>query len=1071
MRGSMWRIVCKALVVLCWLPLWAPALRAQTAAAAPPAVEPRIIIQAVSETGLDVAAWSRDGRMLYTASGLARELLVWDMREGIILDRLRLPSPPKATVELMRLKSMQVAPDGASLIIDGEVLDQQAADRRAGRRYQVDLARRRIAIVAAPPLSPAPAGLTVIDEVMRWVEALAIFHGSGGTMTAAQAQAVLPPLPASPDGRTQLVRTVPAFGLRGADGRVRAPRVKAVMGSIGDAELSPDDRLMAILTLNEVPDPGGQAGITRVEVLDLATGTALRRVDARGDYDLVKWLDRNRYAILPQDNEDDPKDGAAAGTPAPTLIIEARSGRTLQTLPSLCFMAPLPDGRLLGAGLANCRSKAGRDRAIQLWNGQAWAPLGHVELERGADVRLLAASPRGDRFAVLLRLPDGRLTLTLVPLVPTEADNPALELEAGTNVSLISFSPDGSRLWIAGENSLAEWHADKPFDAAGKPALRELSATSLAPQRIASNGARAMLGGPFEETIQIVDLASGKGLRPVAFPGAAAVGYMRSRLVIWAASSTDGIRFWDQRTGAVLMTINLLPGSRYVVAAPDARYDTNAGPDADLFRWNFSDQPGRSLPPQTLMRDFYEPRMIAKLLDCNQARNCASVLHKVPSVAMLNRQLPRVQVKAVRAVAAGNVEVDIEAAETRDAASGVASGVYGIKLLMNNREIARNPDEPYAPPTPDLPSWRKANFTRAGDAEGRRYWTFTVPVPSDGKPIEFSAYSFNADRVKSDTARYRWQPPPLPPSTPPRPRRAYVLTIGVNDYQERRLKLNFAVPDAQLIAQRLQAIPGYEVRRATLTSTPTRPLTADHVSLALRLLAGPDDAGIRRMLAEGGHDGSALAQATPDDVVIISFSGHGYADATGAFALLASDAVWGALDPAPADDTVITAEDLTMWLRAIAASEIALIIDACHSGAAVNQPNFKPGPMGDPGLGQLAFDKGLRILAATQANDVALENATLAHGYLSYALGEGLAPSGGPADLDGNGRISLDEWLRYAVRRLPSLDQEVRSGGGPSLARGVRLVMRSQGQPPRVQEPSLFDFNNAASPVLLWQRQ
>ena len=157
----------------------------------------------------------------------------------------------------------------------------------------------------------------------------------------------------------------------------------------------------------------------------------------------------------------------------------------------------------------------------------------------------------------------------------------------------------------------------------------------------------------------------------------------------------------------------------------------------------------------------------------------------------------------------------------------------------------------------------------------------------------------------------------------------------------------------------------------------------------------------------------------------------------------------------------------TIQLGFMKAAEIAFIIDACHSGAAVNTPDFKPGPMGDASLGQLAFDKGLRILAATQADDVALENAALKQGFLTAALGEGLSDTGGPADLNNDGRIVLDEWLRYAVARLPSLHEDLARGGGAMAARGVRLVMRTPTAQPKIQEPSLFDFNSAPSPVVL----
>ena len=48
--------------------------------------------------------------------------------------------------------------------------------------------------------------------------------------------------------------------------------------------------------------------------------------------------------------------------------------------------------------------------------------------------------------------------------------------------------------------------------------------------------------------------------------------------------------------------------------------------------------------------------------------------------------------------------------------------------------------------------------------------------------------------------------------------------------------------------------------------------------------------------------------------------------------------------------------------RAVA---IAMVVDACRSAASVDCGEFKPGPMRSRGLGQLAFDKGMRLLAAS----------------------------------------------------------------------------------------------------------
>lgn len=819
-----------------------------------------------------------------------------------------------------------------------------------------------------------------------------------------------------------------------------------------------------MLGLTDERAANGKDWFQSVYLLDLTTGQMRLLVAAAGPYQRIAWLDNDHYVLMAQDAADDPqRANTRTGRPAAAAIVRAVSGATQAVVGARCFMAVLPGGRLIGASLANCRRDAGDDRQLQIWADGRWRNFAGQIMPANADVRQIAVSPVGDRLAYGLRM-GGTMRIVVADLA-TGATIRSLDLDSGTDLTRISFSPDGRRLWVAMAGMLEEWTIDALPDADGRPVARAFPVRIILAQRMASNGRRLMISGPAEERIHTIDLANGHPLAATEFAGAAAVGMMRTRPILWAASTSGGIRFWDQLLGRVLATVALLPDGRFVAVAPDGRYDTNMGPDSEKFRWLFSDQPDRSLPPQTLMRDFYEPRMIAKLMDCTSAGRCASILQKVPPVAGLNRELPLVAVTAVRATDNGAVAVDVEAREIRDARTGLASGVHGIKLLMNNREVAADPVNDFNM-FPDLAAWRNASFTREDDASGVRRWCFLVPIPSDGKPIEFAAYSFNADRVKSDTARLSWQPPPQRP----RPRRAFVLTIGVNHYQERRLQLGFAVPDAELIGQRLAAIPGHDVQRTLLTTSRGRQVTSQDILDAIALL-GPllpvTREKLQSRLRAGGHDPSRLREATPDDVVIISFSGHGVADSGGNFALLASDTRWDLSRTLPDPRRAVEMASLTSVFRAIHAGEIAFIIDACHSGAAVDTPDFKPGPMGDPGLGQLAFDKGLRILAATQADNVALEDAALAQGFLTAALGEGLTPSGGPADLDGNKAITLDEWLRYAVQRLPSLEAEMRSGTGPLSARGVLLVMPDHGPPPRAQQPSLFDFTNAASPVLL----
>ncbi len=73
--------------------------------------------------------------------------------------------------------------------------------------------------------------------------------------------------------------------------------------------------------------------------------------------------------------------------------------------------------------------------------------------------------------------------------------------------------------------------------------------------------------------------------------------------------------------------------------------------------------------------------------------------------------------------------------------------------------------------------------------------------------------------------------------------------------------------------------------------------------------------------------------------------------------------------------------------------------------------------MGSRGLGQLAYDKGMRILAASQADDVALESQKLEQGLLTYALvRHGLKAK--QAVKPGTSQITMDSWREYGSDRV-----------------------------------------------------
>jgi hypothetical protein len=92
---------------------------------------------------------------------------------------------------------------------------------------------------------------------------------------------------------------------------------------------------------------------------------------------------------------------------------------------------------------------------------------------------------------------------------------------------------------------------------------------------------------------------------------------------------------------------------------------------------------------------------------------------------------------------------------------------------------------------------------------------------------------------------------------------------------------------------------------------------------------------------------------------------------------------------------------------------------------------------------------------------------------LTYALVvDGLKPGEGgtlAADLNGDGQLTLEEWLKYGEQRTPSLYEDAKAGK-------VKLVSRDSTVNPafiddvaqKAQTPTLFDFHKQNYTVILY---
>jgi hypothetical protein len=1062
-------------------------------------VTAKIVLQAMPEGGIEAAAWTPDGRYLITAVANSRAILIWDIKNGLILDRLTMPPDALDARATMRaLTGISMTPDGSAALIDGVAwtIEQLTAPTPAAFRFRLDLKARTVT-----PDTPPPTDLSGLDDMQAYTvrDALTTFYFAEEAAERAEAEKLLLPLPRSPDGEIALYRT--KDGLKLVHGKPRPvasedggavsmvgpslSRIAAPMVSTtGVALLAPDGRRMVA----PVPDTF-ERKTSFFTLANIAQFEPLAPIEVEGYYDTAAWLlpdllmlSRSASGTSIAASGDA---GAAAGIeveaaaikPAPIKIVDL-FGIELATLPARCHIASNSFAQIIGAGPADCTVGTGPESRLQRVNleTEAWEPWGPETFTSGFRVLGLSFSPSGLTLGVALGNDQG-VALAI-----------ALDAESGMELGAIWFDdvrPDRTVTMVS-EDQAAVVDLESAvlyslYD--GRRVL--LDDKPIQTMVLTGDGFSIAVGDAAGNSIKLFDAASGSTITTLAFSGPLAGGFLPDNGIFWAVSSSEGLRFWNARDWSVVATTMFPRADVHVTVTPEGRYDTNTEADAAPFRWLVSDAPEQSLGPQTFMRDYYQPGLIDKLLDCSAHNDCAVRLSPLRPIAGLNRVLPEVTITGVTPGDSPEIAtVSLRIREGQDPAARngkTRSGIYNVQLFRDYQFDSFVPTRAFESESSvlddDMDVWRVLNKlddtidSDPNDGVVEATMSVLLPTRAGSEKQMFTAYAFNSDRVKSETASYEYVRDAVVPRTP----RAFIISIGIDAYDVTSLKLDYAAKDAVLMGYQLGRLEGYDVRQLVVAGArpgrndkkPPPRVTGAVIRNLLAILAGDSGKEVRDTLSAAGIDASMLEMALPDDLVIISFSGHGWADKDGDFYLVPAD---GAIPPADAEvpDTasLVASWELTGWLRYISAGQIALILDTCHSGASFRADRFRPGPMGDAGLGQLAYDKGIRILAATQAGDVAYEDKRLKHGVLTYALagpGEALSREGSKrADSDGNGKLDIDEWLNYAVMRLPELN-ESRNITGTSdaddlTARAFLFPNRKPEPEKRIQQPTLFNY-------------
>lgn len=489
----------------------------------------------------------------------------------------------------------------------------------------------------------------------------------------------------------------------------------------------------------------------------------------------------------------------------------------------------------------------------------------------------------------------------------------------------------------------------------------------------------------------------------------------------------------DVKTGRLLAELLALNTDDWLTVTPDGLFDGT--PEAwNQIRWRFNNNTFDHAPLEAFYNDYYRPGLLAEIMALKYPKAPADLSQK-------DRRVIDVSLKATpfdltQPNGSRTVPVQVEVKETpagldiSDKTKQLPrSGARDLRLFRNGSLVKLWSGDLF---THDEKEGCKQQTQITSESPRSSICTATIPIVAGENKLV--AYAFNDANVKSENANLTI----TGSDTLTRNGTLHILAIGVGRYTNAAFDLNYTPDDARSFASqlKLQQEKLHRYQTVEVTIFLNENATKENILAELRRLSGASQ---------------------PEDGVVVYFSGHGKASGDHFFLMPHDIGYLGPRDQLSDEGLQqilrhsISDLDLEKAFRDIDAEHILMIIDACNSGQALeNKDEPRRGPMNTRGLAQLAYEKGMYILTASQNAEEAFVSEGLKYSYLTYVLVEdGLKTNS--ADLDGNGDITLQEWFDYAASRVPKLREEMLERKSlEEFSPGVKSARSQKSQTPRV---------------------